>query len=67
MENDLNTLEERVSAVAALCKELQRENASLRSRLASSEQEKLALTQRMNTALERIEALMSSLSETHQG
>ena len=62
MENELNLLEGKVRAVTELCVRLRDENTLLRSKLERSEQEQLALKQRMNEALERIEALVVTMA-----
>jgi uncharacterized protein (TIGR02449 family) len=61
MEADLSTLEQKVEAVVAFCQRLREENLALRGRIAGLEGEKRALTEKIDTTLVRLEALMDRL------
>ncbi|MGE5467953.1 MAG: hypothetical protein ACM3Y9_11070 [Ignavibacteria bacterium] len=61
MEADLSTLEQKVDDVVAFCQRLREENLALRSRIAGLENEKRALTEKIDTTLVRLEALMERL------
>lgn len=63
MNADLGALEKKVDDVAALCRRLRDENRALQERLSGLEEEKQALTQRMNQARLRLEALAEKLPE----
>lgn len=63
MVNELNALESKIAQVASLCRSLRTENNQLRQQLASSEAEKKALEDRIDTARHRLEQLAQQLPE----
>ena len=63
MVNELNALESKIAQVAGLCRALRNENRDLQQRLAALEVEKCQLTERMDTARSRLEALVGQLPE----
>ena len=63
MDADLSSLERKIEQVVALCQTLREENHALRDRVSGLEQEKQALTGKMDEARARLEALMDRLPE----
>mgnify|MGYP001301442936 FL=1 len=63
MTKQLDALEGKVAQVANLCHSLRAENQELRARLASAEEERLRLVQRMEAARTRLEALAEQVPE----
>lgn len=63
MTKQLDTLEGKVAQVVNLCHSLRAENQELRARLASAEDERLRLVERMEAARVRLEALAEQLPE----
>ena len=63
MVNELNALESKIAQVAGLCRALRNENRDLQQRLRRLEAEKRQLTERMDTARSRLEALVGQLPE----
>lgn len=63
MEAELSRLEERIETVVAFCESLREQNRELRSHVAALEDEKRALTDKIDTTLARLEALMDRLPE----
>lgn len=63
MNNDLDSLEQKVDQVLALCGHLHDENAALRAQVVSLEAEKQTLTEKMETARTRLAGLMDKLPE----
>ncbi len=61
MDADLSTLEQKVEDVVAFCHRLREENHALRGRVAGLEGENRALTEKIDTTLVRLEALMDHL------
>jgi cell division protein ZapB len=61
MNEELGGLEDKVTQVIALCDALRAENHQLRDRVGALEDEKRALTERMDTARTRLEGLMDRL------
>jgi cell division protein ZapB len=61
MDIDISSLEAKIEQVVAFCQELRAENIALRDRIASLEQDKQALTERMTAARERIETIVERL------
>lgn len=61
MSADLSSLEQKVENVVAFCVRLREENVALRSRIAGLESEKQTLTEKIDTTLVRLEALMERL------
>jgi chromosome segregation ATPase len=63
MLNELNALESKVVLVASLCRALRAENAQLRLQLSVVENDKKKLTERMESARDRLEQLASQLPQ----
>jgi cell division protein ZapB len=63
MTKQLDALEGKVAQVVSLCHSLRAENQELRARLASAEDERLRLVERMEAARVRLEALAEQLPE----
>jgi uncharacterized protein (TIGR02449 family) len=61
MDADLSTLEQKVDDVVAFCQRLREENLALRGRVAGLETEKRVLSEKIDTTLVRLEALMDRL------
>lgn len=63
MEGDVTALEHKLDQFLAHYRQLREENHALRERVAGLEGEKQALTDKIDTARERLEALMERLPE----
>ena len=63
MDADLSGFEQKIEQVVALCQALREDNRKLRERALELEQEKLALSEKIDTTCARLEALMSRLPE----
>lgn len=63
MEADLTGLEQKIEGVLSLCDQLREENRALRGRVTVLEGEKQVLTEKIDTTLVRLEALMDRLPE----
>ena len=63
MEADLKALEDKVSQLLALCKQMRTDNLELRQELAQAQDEVRQLKENMAQAGERLEALIDSLPE----
>lgn len=63
MDSELDSLEQKVDQVLALCDDLNAENQDLRARVVALENEKQSLSSRMETARTRLEALLPNLPE----
>lgn len=61
MDADLSALEQKIENVVTFCHSLREENRQLRGRVAALEDEKKALTDKIDTTLARLEALMDRL------
>lgn len=61
MDGDLSKLEQKIEAAVAFCAALRDENRELRGRVTGLETEKQALAEKIETARERLEALMARL------
>lgn len=61
MNTPLDSLEQKVERVVALCRELRAENGRLQEQVDALESEKQALAERMTTARQRIEGIMDKL------
>lgn len=66
MISDFELLAQKVDALAALTDTLRRENAALRTHVATLTTENGGLQQRMQTAHERVAALLSQLPQPPQ-
>jgi cell division protein ZapB len=63
MDIDLASLEDKVRQVSELCSRLRTENRELRERLAALEAERLRLTDKVDGAKLRLEALLQQIPE----
>lgn len=63
MNGDLALLEKKLDQFLAFCEGLRAENRALRDRVATLEEERQGLLDKMDTARTRLEALMSRLPE----
>ena len=63
MDADITLLEQKVEKVVAFCQTLREENRVLHHRIDSLENEKSALTEKIDVARSRLEALVSRLPE----
>ena len=61
MNVNVSALEHKIELVVAFCQQLRDQNQALRSRLADVEAENRSLSERMNAARERLEAMMERL------
>lgn len=63
MNEQLASLEDKVTRVVALCASLQRENSALQGQLDQATGENAALAQRLAVARQRVEQLLARLPE----
>jgi cell division protein ZapB len=63
MTTALDSLENKIDSVLALCERLREENRALRTQLSALEGVNQALTQTIETSRSRLEALMERLPE----
>ena len=63
MTVSLDHLERKVDQILAVCASLRSENQALRAQTAGLEAEKAALTNKIDTTRERLEALMTRLPD----
>jgi cell division protein ZapB len=63
MENELNTLEERIREAVELCKRLRAENIDMRQRVAQLESDNRRLREKVTDAVGRIDALVAKIPE----
>lgn len=61
MDAELSRLEQKIDKLAAYCQALREQNRELRGRVAGLETEKQALTEKIDTTVVRLEALMERL------
>lgn len=61
MSNDLGTLEKKIEQFLAFCEGLRAENRALRQRVASLEEERKTLVAKIDSARDRLEALMEKM------
>ncbi len=64
MVNELNALESKIAEVVSLCNALRAENAQLKQQLATAENDRNNLAERMESARARLEQLVLQLPET---
>ena len=67
MITELNTLEDKIAQVVALCGSLRAENHQLKLALVEAEQERKLLAERIELARHRLEELVHQLPETPEG
>lgn len=63
METELLTLEEKVTQLAALCRQLRDENRQLRQALLQADQENAHLNQKLAGTKERVATILAKLPE----
>lgn len=63
MSISLDQLERKVEQIVAVCSGLRTENQALRARVAGLEADKAGLRQKVDSARERLEALLTRLPE----
>ncbi len=61
MDAEISSFEQKIEQVVALCHTLREENRSLRGRVAALESENQRLTEKIDTTVVRLEALMERL------
>lgn len=66
MESELNSLEEKINQFVRLCQQLRSENIRLRQQLASTASENKHLTEKINAATGRLEAILMQLPENEE-
>jgi cell division protein ZapB len=64
MDDRLDTLDSKVEQVLALCQSLRSENHALRNRVAGLEGENRQLADKISSARQRLEALVTRLPES---
>jgi cell division protein ZapB len=64
MDSELSTLEERLAQLVQRLKVLREENRELRQSLASKTDESARISEKLNAARTRIEALLKQIPET---
>jgi cell division protein ZapB len=67
MEAELNTLDEKISQLVQLCHRLRRDNNELRQQLVAAQNANKHLTDKIESARTRLEALLSRLPEDGEG
>ena len=63
MESELKSLENKLGQVVELCQRLRTDNQQLRQQLASALSENKQLTEKIDTASDRLETLLEQLPE----
>ena len=63
MESELKSLESKLGQVVELCQRLRTDNQQLRQQLASALSENKQLTEKIDTASDRLETLLEQLPE----
>ncbi|MGI9047681.1 MAG: hypothetical protein ACR2FI_13050 [Burkholderiales bacterium] len=63
MDNELSALEDRISEVAEVCRQLRAENARLKEQIAAADLDKKRLAQSMETARSRLETLLRQMPQ----
>ncbi|MBM5572878.1 MULTISPECIES: hypothetical protein [Deefgea] len=63
MEVELSGLEDKVTQLAALCRQLRAENRVLRQELLLAQQEQLQLTNKLAGTKEKVSAILAKLPE----
>ena len=66
MESELSALEEKIDQFVRLCQQLRSENIQLRQQLASAISENKHQAEKINTAANGLEALLTRLPESEQ-
>ena len=63
MESELKSLEQKLGQVVELCQRLRTDNQQLRQQLATALNENKQLTEKIDTASDRLESLLHQLPE----
>ena len=63
MEAELNTLDQKISQLVQLCHRLRNDNSELRQQLAAAQNQHKQLTDKIETARQRLEGLLSRIPE----
>ena len=63
MEAELTALDDKISQLVRLAQKLRKDNSQLRQNLASAESENKRLSEKVNTAKTRLEALLIQIPE----
>ena len=63
MESELQALEDRIREVTALAHRLRAENGELRQRVAALETDKKRLTDKVESAMQRLDSLLKQIPE----
>lgn len=63
MEAELTALDDKISQLVQLTQKLRTDNSQLRQNLASAENENKRLSEKVNTAKTRLEALLAQIPE----
>ncbi|MBA4142755.1 MAG: hypothetical protein H0X43_07070 [Nitrosospira sp.] len=61
MESELNSLEDKINQFVRLCRQLRAENIQLRQQLAGADSENKRLSEKINAATSRLEALLTKI------
>jgi cell division protein ZapB len=63
MEAELNALDDKIAQLIQLCQKLRKDNTLLRQQLAAAQNESKRLTEKVDTAKVRLEALLSQIPD----
>jgi cell division protein ZapB len=63
MEAELNSLDDKIKQLLQLCQKLRKDNSALRQQLASAQNDKKQLTEKIGAARSRLEALLEQVPE----
>ena len=63
MEAELNSLDEKISQLVQLCHRLRNDNNELRQDLAAAQNQNKQLTEKIESARQRLESLLSRIPE----
>lgn len=63
MATEISALEEKVQQAVRLCQQLREENRSLRAKIATLEEDRRALEEKMDSARLRLESLLDRIAE----
>jgi cell division protein ZapB len=66
MESELNSLEEKIDQFVRLCQQLRSENIQLRQQLAGATSENKHLTEKIDVAASRLEAILAQIPESEK-
>jgi cell division protein ZapB len=66
MEAELNILDAKLSQLVQLCHRLRRDNTELRQQLVASQNQNKQLTDKIETARQRLEAVLERIPVAHE-